>query len=65
MTNDDAYQEYLKIIEENIIEEEEIMRKAKKEGKLKMGLDSNSELFKESKDRAWAKIEKLIELVDK
>lgn len=63
MTKEQAQAEYLKLLNDKLKEEEEIIANAKKDGKWKAGLDSNRELFKELNEKYNVKIKKLKEMI--
>lgn len=64
MDREQAEQEYKKLRRQWLIESEQIIEQAKKEGRLKPGLDTNRELFAESDKKFMDTIRKLKESVD-
>ena len=64
MTRERAQQEYEKLLREWNEEEDKIIEQAKKEGRLKPGLDSNRELFVETGKKYRERITKLKESID-
>lgn len=64
MTKEQAQDEYLKLLNKKIDDEEKIMKDAKKKGIWKQGLDSNKELFAEINSEFNKKIEVLKSMID-
>ena len=64
MNKKQAKKEYIKILEETIKEEKQIMHEAKKNGTWKMGLDSNRDLFTETHKKAIEKLNSLKAKID-
>lgn len=64
MNKEQAEQEYKKLRREWVDESEQIIKKAKEEGRLKPGLDSNKELFADSDKKFKDAIKKLKESID-
>lgn len=59
MTYEEAQTRYLEILRHCVDEEDAIYEKAKENGLIMPGLDSNRELFRECKERHWRMIEEL------
>lgn len=64
MTREEANLEAKKIFQDWAKKTDEIMKKAKKDGVWKMGLDSNKGLFKEVNNEAKEKLRKLEAQID-
>ena len=64
MTREQAEQEYRKLLNEWIEEEDNIMQKAKEDGTWKPGLDSNRELFEDLSGKYYKRIRDLQASVD-
>ena len=64
MTREQANIEAKQLAKECTRREEEIIEKAKKEGKWLPGLDSNEHLFKELKDETKAKLALINSMID-
>lgn len=64
MTREQANREYRQLLHDWNKEEEDIIEQAKREGRLKPGLDSNRELFVETKQKYMKKIQELKDSVD-
>lgn len=64
MNKKQAYEEFLKIIQESNKEEDDIIRKAKEKGTWKSGLDANRDLFIDSKRRFKERVKQLANLID-
>lgn len=64
MTREQANKEYRQLLHDWNKEEDEIIEQAKREGRLKPGLDSNRELFVETKQKYMKKIQELKDSVD-
>lgn len=63
MTREEIQKEYLKLLDENARENQEIIKNAKENGLWKPGLDANKGLFTESNLRLKTKIEELKNMV--
>ena len=59
MTREQAEQEYRKLLKDWKDEDDQIIRQAEKDGKWKPGLDSNRELFQETRNKYLNKIKQL------
>lgn len=64
MTREQANKEYRQLLHDWNKEEDEIIEQAEREGRLKPGLDSNRELFVETKQKYMKKIQELKDSVD-
>ena len=64
MTREQAEIEYRKLLNELVEEKEKIYEKAKADGLLKPGLDTNRDLYEEINKKYQAKIKALRESVD-
>lgn len=64
MTRGQANKEYRQLLRDWNKEEDEIIERAEREGRLKPGLDSNRELFVETKQKYMKKIQELKDSVD-
>ena len=56
MTKEQAQKEFVKLLEQKIKEEDQIIQEAKEKGIWKQGLDSNSDLFIEVNEKFKKKI---------
>ena len=65
ISKEKAKEMFIQIIEEMGKEEDEIIAKAKEEGRWLPGLDSNNHLFKDVKKKYWKKVEELAKKVEK
>lgn len=64
MTKEEAQKEYLELLKWYVDEEDKIVERAKVEGRWRMGLDSNKDLFVELKAELQRKINALKSMVD-
>ena len=64
MTKEQAQKEYLELLKWYVDEEDKIVERAKAEGRWRMGLDSNKDLFVELKAELQRKINALKSMVD-
>lgn len=62
MNEQELQEEYLRLLREWADEDEKIRKRAKENGTLQPGLDSNRELFIENHNKYWGKIMKLKEM---
>ena len=64
MTREEIQKEYLKLLDENVRENQKIAKNAKENGLWKPGLDANRDLFAESNRRFKKKIDELKNMLD-
>lgn len=64
MNKEQAQSEYLKLLHEQISEEEEIQKQAIRNGTWKIGLDANRPLFAETRKKYKDMINRLKEMID-
>ncbi|MCX4341332.1 MAG: hypothetical protein OSJ72_17020 [Lachnospiraceae bacterium] len=64
MTREQANKEYRQLLHDWNEESDSIIERAKREGRLKPGLDSNRELFVETDQKYMKKIQELKDSVD-
>lgn len=64
VTKEEAQKEYLELLKWYVDEEDKIVERAKVEGRWRMGLDSNKDLFVELKAELQRKINALKSMVD-
>lgn len=64
VTKEQAQKEYLELLKWYVDEEDKIVERAKAEGRWRMGLDSNKDLFVELKAELQRKINALKSMVD-